>query len=167
MCGTSVAGALYRITSLATASVYRICLSSSAVISLSLSGDQIPATSSLTLDKTSGCESSNVTAQSSDEVEASCDANRKSNRWPPISVLEVCGDGFSPESSAAAISRSASCIQKSTRHVGSSPNFIFVLLSSAHTASVFTSRETANLALRNAKPGKSTGNFINPTLKKL
>lgn len=80
ICGTNVAGARYLITSRATASVYRISLSWSAVISLPDSEDQILETSSLSEDNTSGRESNNATAQSNDDVEASCDANRKSNK---------------------------------------------------------------------------------------
>ena len=71
MCGTRVAGARYRMTSHATACVYFILASISAVISEPDSGDQRPATSSRTLRRTSGCDSRRATAHSSDEVEAS------------------------------------------------------------------------------------------------
>ncbi|WJX71082.1 hypothetical protein P8452_55114 [Trifolium repens] len=80
MCGTTVDGGLYLRTSCATAYMYFIYVSCSEVISASDFGDQISVTSSLTLARTSGCESKNATAHNSDDVDASCAAKRKSKR---------------------------------------------------------------------------------------
>ena len=71
MCGTKGVGALYLRISRATACVYFICAIWSLVIKESDSSSHIDSTSSRTFAKTSRCESRRVTAQRSDEVEAS------------------------------------------------------------------------------------------------
>ncbi|CAA3007649.1 Hypothetical predicted protein [Olea europaea subsp. europaea] len=80
MCGTIVVGARILATSCATVFVYFVFVSCSVTIIVSDSSAQYIATSFLTYSKTLGCESKKATAHNKDEVDTSCDADKKSNK---------------------------------------------------------------------------------------